>query len=260
MIMKHILQYKNGYSISYAEFGDPNGFPILIQHGLIASINDEALFDSLIRAGTRLICAARPGYGDSSPDRLKNISGWADIVAVLVDHLGIPHFDVFGMSSGAPYSYALGCRFPEKVRNIFIFSGIPAMYDENILSFWPWEVNKDASLDEMEDLAFALFFSNRPPDDLLNDDIKDSMRNHGFGIAQDFLLRCSDWGFALSEVKQKVWMRHSQSDDSVPVITAQLTAALLPNCSLEIRENDVHFSNESLDDYIRTVMAGFYRV
>ena len=40
--MRKTAVYKNGNLLSYAEFGDPNGYPILIQHGLIASIVDFA--------------------------------------------------------------------------------------------------------------------------------------------------------------------------------------------------------------------------
>ncbi len=58
------IQYHNGNSLSYAEYGDMNGFPILIQHGLIASIKSFDLFEPLLRLGTRLICIARPGYGE----------------------------------------------------------------------------------------------------------------------------------------------------------------------------------------------------
>ncbi len=38
--MKRMLEYKDGNILSYAEYGDKNGFPILVQHGLIASIDD----------------------------------------------------------------------------------------------------------------------------------------------------------------------------------------------------------------------------
>lgn len=257
--MKQTIRYQNDYSLSYAEYGDKNGCPILIQHGLIASINDYRLFKQLIDLGMRLICIARPGYGESTPYEMKNMAEWADIVSVLVGELKLSHFDVFGISSGAPYSYAIGHRFPEKARRIFILSGTPALFDEKILSCWPYEVKKNAAIAEMEKLAYELFFSNLPPEDLSNDDIRDSMRNNCFGIAQDFRLRCMDWGFNLADVKQKVYMRHSRSDDSVPLITAEMTSKLLSNCSLEIRENDDHFSQTVLDDFIGTVMAGFYR-
>lgn len=257
--MKQIALYKNGNSLAYAEYGDRNGYPILIQHGLIASINDSFLFGRLVELGTHLICIARPGYGDSSPYMMKNMGEWADLVSVLVDELELAHFDILGMSSGAPYSYAIGYKFPAQVRNIFILSGIPALYDEQVLAFWQYPVNRNASIAEMEKLAFELFFSNLSEQDLAKDDIKDSMMNNCFGIAQDLKLRCMDWGFSLSDVRQNVYMRHSKSDSAVPFVTAEMTSKLLPICRLETKENDEHFSNEILDEFIRTVMAAFYK-
>lgn len=252
--MKKISHYKNGERLSYAEYGNPNGYPILVQHGLIASIDDCHLFERLIEFGARLICIARPGYGESSPYMMKDIAEWADIVSGLIDELTLSQFDVLGMSSGAPYSYALGYKFPDKVRNIFILSGTPALYDEKVLSFWPYPVIKNAAIPEMQKLAYELFFSNLSDEDLTKNDIKDSMMNNCFGIAQDLRIRCMDWGFRLSDVKENVYMRHSKADDSVPIITAEITAHLLPHCKLEIRENDPHFSTKVVDDFIRTVM------
>jgi pimeloyl-ACP methyl ester carboxylesterase len=253
--VKKTALYKSGYSLSYAEYGDENGNPILIQHGLIASINDHHLFERLIGAGARLISIARPGYGESSPYVMDNIAEWGDIVSALVDELGLRQFDVLGISSGAPYSYAIGYKFPNHARNLFILSGIPALYDAKVLSFWPYEVRKNASITEMQKLAYELFFSHLSKDDLDKDEIKDSIVNHCFGIAQDFRLRCMDWGFQLSDVSAKVYMRHSRSDNAVPLMTAEITSRLLPDCQLEIRENDAHFSKEVLDDFISTVMT-----
>jgi len=257
--MTQIAKYKNEYSLSYAEYGDPRGFPILIQHGLIASIKDYSLFNRLLQLGTRLICIARPGYGESTPYIMRNIGEWGDIVGVLVEKLELPHFDILGISSGAPYSYAIGSQFPERVRNIFILSGIPAMYAEDVLSFWPFEVKVDASLAELQKLAYELFFSHLSPEDLEKNDIRDSLMNDCFGLAQDFKLRCVDWGFKLSDLKPKVVMRHSRADNAVPFVTAEMTSKYLLNCELEVRETDVHFSNEVLDDFIRTAMAEWYK-
>lgn len=253
--MKQVALYKNGECLSYAEYGNKNGFPILIQHGLIASIKDYDLFDRLIQLGARLICIARPGYGASSPYLLQNMAEWAEIVTVLIDELQLSQFDVLGMSSGAPYSYALGYRFPQKVRSIYIFSGIPALYDEKIASCWPHEIKKNADITEMQSLAKELFFPGLSEEDLKKNDIKDSMMNDCFGIAQDLRIRCMDWGFHLSDVIASVFMRHSRYDQGVPVVTAELTARMLPNCSFEAIENDVHFSVEALDDFIVTVIA-----
>jgi len=257
--LEQIIHYANGNSLSFTDYGDRSGYPILVQHGLIASISDYALFHRLLEAGTRLICIARPGYGDSSPYVMKNMAEWGDIVSVLVDELKLSQFDVLGMSSGAPYSYAIGYKLPDKVRNIFIFSGTPALCDDRILALWPYPVNKKASIGELESLAKDLFFSNLSPADLQRDDIQDSMRNDCFGIAQDFRLRCNDWGFSLSEVKAFVHMQHSKEDNQVPFITAEMTAGWLPNCRFEVREKGEHFSKEILDDFIRTVMTEYYK-
>jgi pimeloyl-ACP methyl ester carboxylesterase len=178
---------------------------------------------------------------------------WGEIISVLVDKLGLSQFDVLGMSSGAPYSYAIGYKLPEKVRSIFIFSGTPALYDEKIVEHWPYPMQKDASLPELEQVAKEIFFSNVSGDDLARNDIRDSMMNDCFGIAQDLKLRCVAWGFKLSDVRVPVYMEHSRTDRDVPFITAEMTAKLLPHCQLEIREGE-HFSEEKLDRFIRNMI------
>ena len=256
--MKKSLLYKNENVISYTEFGDQTGYPILIHHGLIASIDDYHLFERLIGMGARLVCIARPGYGKSSPYLLQNLAEWADLAGAVIDELALSQFDVLGMSSGASYSYAVACRLPDKVRNIYIFSGIPALYDEKVLSYWPYEVKRNASLAQMEELAYELFFSNLSKEDLEKKDIKDSMMNNCFGVAQDLKLRSMDWGFRLHQVSQNVYMQHSKEDEAVPFMTACLTAKLLPNCQLDVREQGEHFSKDLLDDFIKIVIASNY--
>ncbi len=253
--MKKTTLYKNGHCLSYADYGNPAGFPILIQHGLIASIKDEHLFQRLADTGARLISPARPGYGESSPYEMKNVREWGEIVSGLADELGLSKFDVFGISSGAPYSYAIGHVLPNRVRNIFILSGIPALFDEKVQSFWPYPITRNATLAEMQKLARELFFSQVTEEDLKKDDVRESMMYDCFGIGLDLKIRGVDWGFQLSEVRSKVYMRHSKTDN---LAAAEITAKLLPSCRLEIRENDPHFSQEVLDDFILTAMAGYY--
>ncbi len=247
------MLYKNEHFLSYAEFGDQSGYPILIQHGLVASIHDQHLFESLVQAGKRLIAVARPGYGESSPYEMQNIAEWGEIISLLVEELHIPQFDVLGMSSGAPYSYAIGHAMPDKVRKIFIFSGTPALYDQNVLLHWPYEVNKDANIPDLQKLAKALFFNNISEGDDLHNDVRDSIKNGCFGIALDLKLRCVDWGFQLSEIKPAVLMQHSREDHSVPLITAEITANLIPNCRLMMRDGE-HFSQKTLDDFYESVI------
>ena len=256
--MPILLNYPPDQSLSYAEYGDSSGFPILVQHGLIASIDEGAIFDRLIRLGARLICIARPGYGESSPHEMRNLGEWGEIVAALVANHQLPQFDVLAMSSGAPYAYAIAAKLPQRVRNIYVFSGIPALYDQRILAHWPFPVQKDATISEMQTLAYDLFFANLSLQDRSGAAVRDSMRNDCFGLAQDFKLRCLDWGFSLRDVTSPVFMRHSRRDPSVPFVAAQMTAALLPNCVFDPQDSDVHFSQETLDEFFAQTIVSFY--
>jgi len=252
--MKQQIEYKNGNYLSYVEYGDPNGHPILLQHGLIASIDDHHLFDRLIQAKARLICVASPGYGESSPYLMRSYAEWADVLSLLIEELKLTEFDILGMSSGAPYGYAIGYKFSDKVHNIYIFSGIPALYDAVVLSHWPYKAVKDQSVAELEALAHELFFAHLTDEDRNKHDIRDSMMNNSFGVAQDLRLRFMDWEFRLSDVKAQVYMRHSKCDDSVPFETAIRTSELLPHCQLQLTETGLHFSEELLDDFIQVTI------
>jgi pimeloyl-ACP methyl ester carboxylesterase len=254
--VNNTFSYQNGNCLSYVDYGNPYGYPILIQHGMIASILDGPIFHRLVESGARLIVIARPGYGASSPYAMANIAEWGEIVAGLVSELGLAQFDVLGISSGAPYSYAVGWRLPEQTRNMFILSGTPALYADNVRACWPYPLQRNANLAEMQKLAYELFFAHLSAQELEQEAVKDSMMNDCFGIALDLTIRCMDWGFRLADVKGRVTMRHSKGDQAVPWITAQMTAQYLPDCQLEIRENDEHFSQQVLDDFICTAMTG----
>jgi pimeloyl-ACP methyl ester carboxylesterase len=158
------------------------------------------------------------------------------------------------MSSGAPYAYAVARRFPHLPRQVYIFSGTPALYDAAVQSAWPYRSTAGQSLEELQDLAHELFFKDLSAGALAQPDIRDSLHNRGFGVAQDLKLRFAGWGFTLADVKQKVFMQHSQADDSVPFQTALRTADLLPNCELELLESGPHFSPEALMNFLENTV------
>lgn len=255
-MIKSIL-YKNGHRLAYTDYGDPDDFPVLVQHGLIASIRESQLFQALVKGGRRVISTARPGYGESSPYAMQNVAEWGEITSLLAKELGLARFDVLGISSGAPYSYAIGAKLGEQVRNLFILSGTPALYAESVQARWRFPLDLNASLDSMQQTAREVFFNHLSAEALENPAVQDSVRNECFGPGLDLQIRPRDWGFRLNQVRSRVYMRHSRADEAVPLVTAKLTASLLPDCQLDIRENETHFSQVVLDDFIRTsVLCG----
>ena len=242
--------YKENNVISYNDFGKRDGFPLLVQHGSVASIRDQGLFECLT-GHARIICIARPGYGDSTPHVLNSIFDYGEIVKKLARELGLAEFDILGSSAGAPYGYAIAAACPGMARNIFIFSGTPALYDEEIQKDWPFPVAKDLSVEESQKIAYEVFFSHYTEKDKEQNDIKDSMANNCFGEAQNLRLRFKDWGFKLPEIKSKVYMQHSKKDNVIPYALAVKTSKLLNDCSLELLEDGEHFSVEGFTSFLR---------
>ena len=122
----------NGENVlAYNDFGNNNGFPILVQHGTIASIKYTSFFNNLGKIAG-IICIARPGYGESSPYVLKNLLEYGEIIVKLVKELGINKFDILALSAGALYRYAIAKACSDKTRNIYVYSGTPALYDSEV--------------------------------------------------------------------------------------------------------------------------------
>ena len=107
-----VLALPDGRKIGYAQFGDQNGKPIIVLHGIIGSRLENALFDDNAKAlGARIIGLERPGIGLSSPDprplKQRRVLDHAKDVEALAEHLQLEEYAVLGMSGGGPY--ALGC-------------------------------------------------------------------------------------------------------------------------------------------------------
>jgi len=249
--------YSGNKQLSYNDFGKKDGFPVLVQHGSVASIKDTGLLESL-GEHARVICVARPGYGDSSPHVLNSMLDYGAIIAGLAAEMKIAEFDVLSSSAGAPYGYAIAKACGPKTRNLYVFSGTPALYDEEIQKGWPFPVAKNLTIEESQKIAYDVFFSHCTEKDREQNDVKDSMANNCFGEAQNLRIRFKDWGFSLAEIGSKVFMQHSKKDGVIPYPLAVKTAALLGNCELELLDEGDHFTVERYESFLqRTVIKNF---
>lgn len=114
----------DGRTLGYAEYGDPNGRPVVNCHGGLSCHLELEPADSAARAaGVRLVAPDRPGIGRSDRRRGRTVGEWADDLAVLADQLGIDHFAVMGWSFGAPYAAACAARLPRRVTSTALVAG-----------------------------------------------------------------------------------------------------------------------------------------
>ncbi|KAF2486106.1 Alpha/Beta hydrolase protein [Neohortaea acidophila] len=124
----------NGRTVGYAQFGDPNGKPIICLHGAFGSRLENALFDvNAKELGARIIGIERPGIGLSSPDprpflKRQIIDGAADVEALAV-HLQLDDYAVLGTSGGGPFALACARALPSepskpRLRAIAVVTGL----------------------------------------------------------------------------------------------------------------------------------------
>jgi pimeloyl-ACP methyl ester carboxylesterase len=100
--------------VEYAVVG--TGAPVLVVHGTPGGIDAAALMARILpRNGISAVLLSRPGYLGTPLDGRTTIDDQADLLAALLDHLGIEKAGVYTWSGGGPAGYRLAVRHPERV-------------------------------------------------------------------------------------------------------------------------------------------------
>src|SRR5947209_5723448 len=101
------LTLRDGRHLAYAEYGDPQGSPVVFLHGWGDSRLTRHPDDRGTAAlGVRLLTVDRPGVGWSDFQRGRTLLDWPDDLAQLAGHLGVPRFAILGHSGGGPFALA----------------------------------------------------------------------------------------------------------------------------------------------------------
>jgi pimeloyl-ACP methyl ester carboxylesterase len=116
---------QDGRNLAYLEVGDPHGPLVIHNHGGPSSRSEARLFaNSASRNRLRLICVDRPGIGQSSPQKTRTYSGWADDLITIADALGYDEFGVTGWSEGGPWALAAAAYIdPLRLRHVSSIAG-----------------------------------------------------------------------------------------------------------------------------------------
>jgi pimeloyl-ACP methyl ester carboxylesterase len=110
----------DGRHLSYLEVGDLQGPLVIHNHGGPSSrLEARLLADSASKNRLRLICVDRPGMGQSTPQKERSYSGWANDLVAIADALGHHEFGVTGWSEGGPWALAAGAYIdPARLRHV----------------------------------------------------------------------------------------------------------------------------------------------
>ena len=246
----------DGRTWGYGRYGRLGGRPVLVHHGLIGDANLGPPWPTLgEQAGLEWIVIERPGYGATPPVDMDRISDWPDLMAPVLDMLGITGpFDAVGISAGAPYAYALAAGLPGRVRRVAVLSGVPFLGAAGVLDTYPKEAQAAyARYAEGDDAALRAEFSKFCQDIAvrLGDDhdvstpLASILRHEAAGPAREARLQARDWGFDREAVTCPIDLWHSKGDDMVPFPAARLSAQGLPGAVWHVQEEPSHFSSEA---------------
>jgi pimeloyl-ACP methyl ester carboxylesterase len=265
------IKLPDGRHLGYAEWGDPQGSPVLLFHGTPGSRYFRHPEDSIIMSlGIRLIIPERPGYGlsDLQPDR--KILDWPDDVLNLADALQLERFGIIGYSGGGPHAAACALRIPHRLNGVALVSCPSPFTTPNAtndmvwlnrvlfglshesyalarLSWWFMNVAFSGSPD-----GFMDFLSGLAPEserEILRDTkvrammVKDFAEAHLSGIngtAWETALLAREWGFGPEDIPVAVSLWQGTEDVRTPLAMGKLLAATIPNCETRFFPGEGH--------------------
>lgn len=110
------VRLPDGPTLSYAEWGRPDGAVVLLLHGLTSSGASWRHVAPALGEHFRVIAPDARGHGDSEWTRDYTFDLMVDDVVGLCEQLGILGAIVVGHSMGAITAYALAARRPDMIR------------------------------------------------------------------------------------------------------------------------------------------------
>ena len=152
---------RDGIRIYYEEHG--SGEPVLLAYGIGGNAGMWEPNVEALSAGHRLILWEPRGHARSdSPENPQSVTfaHWVRDLYDLMDHLGLGHAVVGGLSLGAGIATRFTLNHPERVRALIIVdsssaSGLPLGVDNVVMRAKSIEVTLKGGMDAMAEFAIA---------------------------------------------------------------------------------------------------------
>jgi pimeloyl-ACP methyl ester carboxylesterase len=286
------VQVRDGRKLGFAEFGPPDGRPIVWLHGTPGA-RRQIPEDARLAAedvGVRFVGVDRPGTGMSTSHLYSSILDFMDDLRILIDELGFDDLAVIGLSGGGPYALAAGYAMPDRVKAVGVLGGVaPTRGDDGtpggLVSLAtrfaplipPFRVPLGLAIGLLVGAlmpvgrpALGMYARFSPPGDrevFAREEIKamflndlTETRGRLRAPVDDVILFTRDWGFRLRDVKPPVKWWQGDADHIVPLSHAQHCVDRLPDAELFIRPGESHLGGfAAAEEVLETLLATWDR-
>ena len=276
-----VLRLADGRRIGFAEYGDPEGLPVLAIHGTPGSRFMFALTDRAARERRlRIVAPERSGYGLSDFRRQASLEEAASDLEHCANALGLRRFALIGVSGGGPYAVAAAAAMPRRIALLALINPVgPIAEGDRRIRLSRAHRLIFTRLGRSDAACAAFFWSLRqlvhfapgvayralrqrvPPPDravLARDEVRANLRaalREGLrpgidGARQDLRLYCANWRLPLRDIDVPAVLWQGSDDAIVPPGAAYDLAETLPNCRLDVVQGGGHY----------WIFSGFERV
>lgn len=265
------IRLQDNRLLAYAEYGDPQGKPVMLFHGTPGSRLFHHPDESVVLSfGARIIMPDRPGFGLSDFKAGRTLMDWPDDVLQLADALNIDRFAVAGMSGGGPYALACALKIPHRLTRVALISSMAplsapaameAMAWRNRLLFnlarnsrmfaklsW-WIMNVAFSQNPQRFFKFEASLSSQSEKHLMSRpeiesalirDYAEALRTGIDGVAWETILLAHPWDLQLENVAIETYLWHGQQDARTPIAMGRYLASTIPNCRATFLAEEGH--------------------
>lgn len=267
--LDRLIALPDGRRLAVAEYGHPEGKPVLGFHGLPGSRRQRHPDDSIATAlGVRMLHLDRPGFGRSDPHRSRTLTSWVEDARAVCDALGLDRVCVIGASAGGPYALACAALLDERVARTAVVSGIGppgamalrapvlragfalaprARWSVRPFAFAAGLLARHAPGRYLDALASQLNSADRRLlaraefRAMFAEDLREAFAQGTAAFAQDLALIAAPWPFDLVRIASPLALWHGDEDWIVPHAAAEAVARAVPAAQLHLVGGGGHF-------------------
>ena len=276
MTQARTIDLPDGRRLGLAEYGDPDGAPVFLFHGLPGSRLQFHPDPEIARGcGARVLALDRPGIGLSDPQPARRLLDWPDDVAAVADALGYARFGVIGLSGGGPYGAVCAARLASRLTSVTLISPLGPVDREEApgalrdMAFFPryglrlacgapWLLRYPSYCFLFLRRFPVLIRMLRPnggisPHDrvvlatepdlpaMFARDMNEATRQGIAGVLADARVASLPWGFKLESITIPVNLWFGDHDALTPVPMLESIARRIPHCRVHRFPDEGHF-------------------